>query len=295
MKAVDIMFAQQESTADQVYRCIEDAEGEVGWSFVLEVEDTKVRRDVLGVKPVYAHIPLGTVETSKGEPSKLTVAEGSKVSFHWSRDEANHNRRRRRHRDGSGNDLRALRSYSPKESRRLAVRRQGISSVLVLRVSSSDAAPTLSAQELSDRFFGTFGESVTFQSIYRDCSFGKMMFQPAIGTGIHDGVGEVSIGVPLSGLHSFEVENLANQAAITKFGSMNQFDHVAFCLPRGTAGPEWQAYAYFGWLRTVFNDEWCGYASALVHEVGHNLSLQHSREGSEYGDQSCMMGFSYNV
>jgi hypothetical protein len=33
-----------------------------------------------------------------------------------------------------------------------------------------------------------------------------------------------------------------------------------------------------------------------MHEVGHNLNLEHSNEGTqEYGDQTCMMGYSYGI
>ncbi len=64
-------------------------------------------------------------------------------------------------------------------------------------------------------------------------------------------------------------------------------------MPAGTAG-DWIAYGYSGWSRTVFNNEWCGYVSSAVHEIGHNLGLSHSAKGNvEYGDKQGMMGFSY--
>ena len=45
---------------------------------------------------------------------------------------------------------------------------------------------------------------------------------------------------------------------------------------------------------SVYSNDWCNYVSAQVHEVGHNLNLGHSGEGTEtYADQSGMMGFSY--
>lgn len=41
--------------------------------------------------------------------------------------------------------------------------------------------------------------------------------------------------------------------------------------------------------------QWCTRVSAQMHEVGHNLGLAHSGEaGNTYGDQSGMMGYSYN-
>jgi hypothetical protein len=45
----------------------------------------------------------------------------------------------------------------------------------------------------------------------------------------------------------------------------------------------------------TFLFRWCEYPSAQVHEIGHNLNLAHSGEGTEqYGDQSGFMGYSYS-
>lgn len=50
------------------------------------------------------------------------------------------------------------------------------------------------------------------------------------------------------------------------------------------------AYAYINSWLSVYNDEWCRSVSGQLHEVGHNLNLDHSQEGNdEYGDQSGMM------
>lgn len=45
----------------------------------------------------------------------------------------------------------------------------------------------------------------------------------------------------------------------------------------------------------MYNDDWCNVPSTQVHEVGHNLRLQHAWEEGEgeYKDQSGMMGMSY--
>merc|ERR1712232_1129391 len=41
--------------------------------------------------------------------------------------------------------------------------------------------------------------------------------------------------------------------------------------------------------------KWCQSVSAQMHEVGHNLGLGHSNQGTTaYGDQSSMMGYSYD-
>ena len=55
------------------------------------------------------------------------------------------------------------------------------------------------------------------------------------------------------------------------------------------------AYAYIDHYLSVYNDEWCNYASGQVHEVGHNLNFGHSGEGSnKYADRTGMMGYSYS-
>ena len=43
---------------------------------------------------------------------------------------------------------------------------------------------------------------------------------------------------------------------------------------------------------SVYNDEWCSYANTQLHEVGHNLGLDHSGiPGEEYGDTTGFMGY----
>jgi hypothetical protein len=78
---------------------------------------------------------------------------------------------------------------------------------------------------------------------------------------------------------------------------LSPFFSVAFCLPPGTVYPDvgtgWIAYAFTGEYRTFFNDLWCSYVSAQVHEVGHNMNLDHSNDHGEYGDGTSMMGYSY--
>jgi hypothetical protein len=45
---------------------------------------------------------------------------------------------------------------------------------------------------------------------------------------------------------------------------------------------------------SVYNDDLCTSVSSQMHEIGHNLNLGHSSQGTEkYGDQSGMMGYSY--
>jgi len=66
----------------------------------------------------------------------------------------------------------------------------------------------------------------------------------------------------------------------------SQFDHVMLCLPRGTDGGQLLAYAYINHWLSVYHDEWCNKPSAQMHDIGHNMGLAHSGEGTEqYADQ----------
>jgi len=70
-------------------------------------------------------------------------------------------------------------------------------------------------------------------------------------------------------------------------------------VPPKKKSKNWVAYAYLNSKESFYNDKWCGSLSALTHEVGHSIGFGHSGEienGSinKYGDQSGMMGYSYN-
>ena len=62
--------------------------------------------------------------------------------------------------------------------------------------------------------------------------------------------------------------------------------NLRFVNKPGTSD-DWISYAYINWHISVFNDNWCNYVSAQLHEIGHNLNLAHSSSLSDtYGDTS---------
>lgn len=113
--------------------------------------------------------------------------------------------------------------------RKLTIRTTGERTVLVLRISSPDSQPSLSASHLSDRVFGTHGnDSLSF--VYDACSHSKLRFQPAMGTNIVNGVGEIKIPINVTGMSSFDLENTITIQANNKFGILSQsFDHGMYC------------------------------------------------------------------
>jgi hypothetical protein len=158
----------------------------------------------------------------------------------------------------------------------------GTAEVLVIRVIANDARTSLSAKLLYDRIFGDGSNVVqdqdpnvpagTLAKTYKDCSHGKLKIVPAKGYGIVKGVGFVKINMNVIGAINRQVENAVTTAIDSKYGSVSNWDHIIYCLPSGTAG-SWAAYGYNYYYRSVYNDEWCGQNSVLVHEIGHNIGL----------------------
>ena len=77
-------------------------------------------------------------------------------------------------------------------------------------------------------------------------------------------------------------------------------DLVMFCQPPGTNGG-WIAYAYINSWESYYNNNWCTFVSAQLHEIGHNLNLAHSGvdgltgNPGAYGDVSGFMGYSSSI
>ena len=67
------------------------------------------------------------------------------------------------------------------------------------------------------------------------------------------------------------------------------------CLPPGTlnnGSSRWVAWAYVDWYLSAYHGIWCSYPSAQMHEIGHNINLDHSGVGNdEYADLSCMVSY----
>ncbi|KAI2498223.1 Gametolysin peptidase M11 [Fragilaria crotonensis] len=175
-----------------------------------------------------------------------------------------------------------------------------IKTVLVIRIIARDAQTTATEAQLADDIFGTNGDVWNLKTGFDQCSYGQLTFEPLtthpkVGP---DGIYTVSIpNTSVRGVGDSKVVNAALAQVTTDLGvSPNLLaNHVMFCLPPGTSG-SWIAYAIINGWRSVYNDKWCQYPSGQMHELGHNLNLAHSSEGSSaYGDQSGLMGYSYSV
>ena len=159
--------------------------------------------------------------------------------------------------------------FVPDHGRRLAVT-TGTKNMLAIRVVAADTQTTATEEQISDSWFGTYGDPVNLKSQYAACSYGALQCNAAskttsTGVAVTNGVYEVSITNTVSGADRFVVENAVVAAGNADLGNMrDQFDHVMLCLPPGTSGG-WIAYAYINHYLSVYNDNWCTYVSGQMH------------------------------
>lgn len=198
-----------------------------------------------------------------------------------------------------------------RRSRRLTDTKGDLETIVV-RVKDADGlTPKKSINEMKGDVYGGDGDQHNLKSQMKACSWDQARITATNRKG-SGGIAEIQISTEIDDgdtRHS-AVENAARTATKSYFdtGSLwNLFDVVIYCLPPGTVtssskpSKNWIAYAYVGGIESVYNDDWCGSLSALMHEVGHNLGLQHSgvrgengEKDNEYADTSGYMGYSYS-
>lgn len=160
--------------------------------------------------------------------------------------------------------------FGGRKGRRLAV--TGTKKTLVLRVNAPDVSTTASLSELSDSIFGTSGDPVNLRSQYKACSFNKLDFEPVNGASssgvqVTNGAYDVFISQVVTNVDNGIVRDAVITAGNTALGNMeSQYNHVIQCIPSGTSGG-WLAYAYLNYYLSVYNDNWCTFVSAQMHEV----------------------------
>jgi Gametolysin peptidase M11 len=164
----------------------------------------------------------------------------------------------------------------------------GVMTLAVIRISTSDAAPTSSAATLKTALFGGL---VNFATQYDSCSFGKLKWKMAGSTVVDVRLpNKVSDYASSTELVTAAQKQLKAQNGGKEVSSMG--NKVFMCLPPGTG--DWAASAGINHWRAQFNNDWCTSLSGIVHELGHTMGLLHAAAGGvEYADRSGYMGSGY--
>ncbi len=109
----------------------------------------------------------------------------------------------------------------------------------------TDASTTASQAVLADSVFGNAGDPINVTERYNSCSHGKLTFNAATGSGITNGVTEVTVAVATSGGDEAMV-NAVTAALNSNFNVSDPSqiaDNIMYCLPPGTMSGI--AYAFF--------------------------------------------------
>jgi hypothetical protein len=165
---------------------------------------------------------------------------------------------------------------------------EGPRKVLAVRVVSADGSNPYTEAQFVDNIFT---DAVNLSERFASCSYGKMTMVPYTGTfstgvSITNGVYTVTISQATTGGNQYTLgTTVMNQLKINLGSNFEDLlDHYMIFLPSNMGA--WGAYAYFPGKRSVYDGDEASYASAYhFHEIGHNIHMDHSSEGtSEYGD-----------
>jgi hypothetical protein len=148
---------------------------------------------------------------------------------------------------------------------------------LVLRAECLDSKTTATEQELADDIFGGNGDMLNLKSQFSACSDSKLTFVPLTTNPLVGTDGVYTVKLPKIGVNGVndgallaEITNAASTTLGVKLDSVA--DHVMVCLPPGTAGT-WVSYGYYNSFLSVYNDNWCRYPSAQMHELGKYMLI----------------------
>jgi len=189
-----------------------------------------------------------------------------------------------------------------RERRRRLASSTGTLNTLVMRLIDSAGVEPPNAADLENDIFT---DEACLKSTFEECSYNSVTIQQAQNedfsvtlNGVkHQGI----LDVQMEGKASDETDEghfwqkaIPIAEAETGVNIAANFDLVLVCYPPGVQSG-WIAYAYVNHHISVYNDDWCGYVSAQMHEVGHNVGLAHSgQNGDEYGDQTGAMAYGFS-
>jgi hypothetical protein len=142
---------------------------------------------------------------------------------------------------------------------------------------------------MSDIFFGSGVGSM--KSGYLACSGEKLQIAPAQGSGIQNGVLEITVRQNIVNMLWRTVQNFVVSELYNKGISIATHDNIIMVLPAEVDFEGAAAFSYTTQQMSVYKDIYIKYQLVTVHEFGHNLGFQHSGSYSSiYGDNTCLMG-----
>jgi len=184
--------------------------------------------------------------------------------------------------------------------------------VLIVRVTDVNGkAVPQTAEQISDKFFGTQGDLENMKSQFGSCSFGELDItyndygdttNAIVSKLAAPGVLEVSIGISLNN-NQGTITNVIGRAVETKLGKSNLPNprsgnylglpgpsaHVLYVVENCYQECRWAAYAYVNSWLSVYQNKYHYMPAVQMHEIGHNFNLAHSGglNGKTYTDHTC--------
>jgi Gametolysin peptidase M11 len=166
----------------------------------------------------------------------------------------------------------------------------GSRTVTIFRVTSNAiGVPTISSDALYRAFFS---DSNSLKHQMNRCSAGQLSLNPS-----NYGIIDIVIDGVSMGTSRADVVAVAEQAARAYVGNPPNIrdisDHVVFVLPDRGDGFVGNAEICPNGVAGIssFGDQHAGHLSVIMHELGHNLNLNHAAfNGNEYQDVSGLMG-----
>jgi hypothetical protein len=135
----------------------------------------------------------------------------------------------------------------------------GARSVLVVRVTSRGSSQSLSSATIADSIFGVGGRQFSMTRQFLSCSSSKLVYTPATGSKITNGVMDLFIDKNITNMGS-AIENQLIASARNLLGVAKletSFANILFCMPSGivnSAGNFWVAYSYSPGQFSFYND-----------------------------------------